>query len=127
MTRHGFEQALTDFGRDIGVETLAPGRSGAVQLRFEDGATLGFHRQDDDVLLHWAEPAPYDACSLLLRAFKRVGNTPPGEPALQVGLHCAGGTDYLVLTTRLPEQDCGTRELHQLTNWLRQYVAALRN
>jgi len=127
MTRPGLEQALTDFGHDIGVETLAPGPSGAVQLRFDHGATLGFLRQGNDVVLHWAEPVPYGACHLLLRAFKRAGDPSPGEPPLQVGLHSADGTDHLVLATRLPEQACDARELHQLTNWLRQYVAALRD
>lgn len=127
MTRSGFEQALMDFGRDIGVETLAPGPSGAVQLRFDHGATLGFLRQGHEVVLHWAEPVSYDAGHMLLRAFKRAGDPPPGEPVLQVGLHSGGGMDHLVLATRLPEQACDARELHQLTNWLRQYVASLRD
>ncbi|WP_423455468.1 hypothetical protein [Ottowia sp. VDI28] len=121
------EHALADFGRDIGVETLAPGSSGAVQLRFDHGAVLGLFRQGEDVVLHWAEPAPYDAPHLLWRAFKRAGDPPPGEPALQVGLHSAGGTDSLVLAVRLPERDCSARELHRLTRWLREYVAALRS
>ncbi|MBH1965482.1 MAG: hypothetical protein I8H77_14150, partial [Comamonadaceae bacterium] len=89
--------------------------------------TLGFFRKDEEVVLHWAEPAPFEGTELLLRAFKRVSDPSPGEPPLQVGLRAVDGVDNLVLVTRLPENQCGARELQQLTAWLRQYAADLKN
>ncbi len=122
-----FEYALADFGRELGVDALALGPSNAVQLRFDQDATLGFFAQEEQLVLHWSEPVRYDAPSLLLRAFKRASNPPAGEPALQVGLRTVNGMDHLVLATRLQERDCSGRALRQLTDWLRQYLAALRN
>ncbi|WP_051237490.1 hypothetical protein [Ottowia thiooxydans] len=121
-----FDQTLADFGQDIGVESLTPGPSGSVQLRFDHGGILGFFQQGADVVLHWAEPAPYDAPELLLRAFKRISDPPYNEPPLQAGLRGVDGVENLVLVTRMPERDCGARELHQMSSWLRQYAAALR-
>ena len=38
------EQALVDFGREIGIPTLSPAPHGGVQLRFDSGASLGGRR-----------------------------------------------------------------------------------
>jgi len=120
------ERALQEFGRDVGVESLQTGAAGSVQLRFESGGSLGFSRQGEDVLLHWAEPAPYDAPELLLRAFKHAASPQPGELALQVGLHSEDGLEHLVLATRVRESDCSGRELHRLVGQMKGYVERLR-
>ena len=48
------EQALVDFGREIGIPTLSPAPHGGVQLRFDSGATLGAARQGEHVVVHLA-------------------------------------------------------------------------
>ena len=120
------EQGIADLGREMGLEALAFGPSNAMQLRFDHGATLGFSRLGEELVLHWSEPLAYGAPAMLFRAFKRAGNWLPGEPVVQVGLHAADGTDNLVLATRMPELCCSAAELQRLIQWLRQYVDSLR-
>ncbi|WP_354448753.1 hypothetical protein [Ottowia thiooxydans] len=121
------EQALADFGQEMGVQNLATGPTGVVELRFDHGATLGFFRQGEEVVLHWAEPAPYEGTGLLLRAFKRSSDPSPGDPPLQVGLRQVDGVDKLVLATRLAEDQCDAREFQRVTAWLREFAHALKN
>lgn len=120
------DQAFSDLGRALGVEVLAPGPSGNVQLRFESGARLGFSCQNGEVVLYWSQPVFYDAAAILWRALKRVGDPVPGEPALQVGLHSVDDLNHLVLATRLPEVDCNARDMQQLISWVRQFAEALQ-
>ena len=120
------EQALADLGREMGLEALAFGPSNAMQLRFDHGATLGFSRLGEELVLHWSEPIAYDAPAMLFRAFKRAGNSQRAEPVVQVGLHTAEGADNLVLATRMPEQGCSVGELQRLIQWMRQYLDSLR-
>ena len=62
------QQALADFGRDIGLPTLETGPDGSVQLRLESGALLGVAQEGEAVVVHWAEPVRYDIAALLLVA-----------------------------------------------------------
>lgn len=121
-----FDYAIADWGREMGFESLALGSSNALQLRFDHGATLGFTRLGDELVLHWSEPIVYETSDMLCTAFKRVGDPQPGDPAVQVGLHATDGADNLVLATRISEQSCSARELQRLIHWMRQYVDSLR-
>ena len=121
-----FEAAIHDFGRDVGIEQLATGATGMMQFRFENSGTLGFAQLDDELVLHWMEPAPYDAPALLLRALKRLASPEPSEPAVQVGLRGEEGVDHLVFATRMREQGCTGRELRRMVDWVRGYAGSLR-
>lgn len=124
---HNVDQAFSDLGRELGVQVLMPGPSGSVQLRFESGARVGFSCQDDEVVLYWSHPVRYNATEFLWRAFKRVGDPVPGEPALQVGLSKVDDVDYLVLASRLRVEDCSARDMQQRINWLRQFADSLKS
>ena len=124
---HHVDQAFSDLGRELGVEVLKPGPSGSVQLRFESGARLGFSCQDGEVVLYWSHPVHYNTAQILWRAFKRVGDSLPGEPALQVGLHKVDDLDYLVLASRLRDEVCNAREMQQWIKWVRQAVDSLQS
>ena len=66
------QQALADFGRDIGLPTLETGPDGSVQLRLESGALLGVAQEGEAVVVHWAEPVRYALAALLLRADDQI-------------------------------------------------------
>lgn len=123
---HNVDQAFSDLGRELGVQVLAPGPSGSVQLRFESGARLGFSCQDGEVVLYWSHPVLYNTTEILWRAFKRAGDPVPGEPAVQVGLHKVDDVDYLVLASRLRDDDCNAREMQQWIKWVRQFADSLQ-
>lgn len=120
------EQALVDFGREIGIPTLSPAPHGGVQLRFDSGATLGAARQGEHVVVHLAEPVrAHEAAALLLRAMKRAANPEQGVPAVQPGLFNADGQDWLVLALRVAERGLDARELRRAADHLRQSLAQL--
>ena len=120
------EQALVDFGREIGIPTLSPAPHGGVQLRFDSGATLGAARQGEHVVVHLAEPVrAHEAAALLLRAMKRAANPEQGVPAVQPGLFNASGQDWLVLALWVAEQGLDGQALRRVADHLRQSLARL--
>ncbi|MCA0326662.1 MAG: type III secretion chaperone SycN [Proteobacteria bacterium] len=120
------EQALADFGREIGVQSLAPGPEGTVQLRFESGAILGVGRQGAAVVVHLAEPVPaHEAADVLLRAMKQAATPDAGAPAWQVGLFSADSQDWLVHAMHLPEAGFDAPALRQAHEHLRRCLAQL--
>lgn len=124
---HNVDQAFSDLGRELGVQVLAPGPTGSVQLRFESGARLGFSCQDGEVVLYWSHPVGHNTTEIIGRALKRVGDPAPGEPALQVGLHKVDDVDFLVLASRMRDEDCNAREMQQRINWVRQFADSLQS
>lgn len=119
------QQALADFGRDIGLPTLESGPDGGVQLRLESGALLGVAQQGETVVVHWAEPVRYDIAALLLRAMKRAGDARDAAQPVQVGLRSVPTGDWLVLATRFPADGVSARRLREASEFLRHWLADL--
>lgn len=120
------EQALADFGREIGIASLSPGPGESLHLRFDSGAALGVARQGEQVVVHLAEPVhAHEAPALLLRAMKHAAVPEAGAPAVQPGLFSADGQDWLVLALRMAEQGLGVRELRLAVEGLRGFQARL--
>lgn len=119
------QQALADFGRDLGLTTLDAGPRGEVQLRLESGALLGVSQEGECVVVHWAEPVRYDIAALLLRAMKRAGDLRDAQYPVQVGLRSIPAGDWLVLATRFAAEDVSARRLREALDFLRQWLAEL--
>ncbi|WP_298208958.1 hypothetical protein [Acidovorax sp.] len=119
------EQALADFGHDMGLPMLEAGPRGEVQLRLESGALLGVSQEGECVVVHWAEPVRYDIAALLLRAMKRAGDLHDALHPVQVGLRSVPAGDWLVLATRFALQDVSARRLREASDFLRQWLAEL--
>lgn len=126
MTSPSFQQALADFGREIGITDLAPGPHGGAHLRFDSGASLGIDPQDDQVLVHLSEPLRHDVAATVLKAMKRSAQPQPGEPLVQVGLRSTTAGDWLLMGTRLPAAECDARLLGQRAGQLREWFARLQ-
>ena len=119
------QQALADFGCDIGLPALEPGPDGSVQLRLESGALLGVAQQDEAVVVHWAEPVRYDVAAVLLRAMKRAGDARDAAQPVQVGLRSTSSGDWLVLATRFAAEEASARRIREASEFLRQWWADL--
>lgn len=119
------QQALADFGRDIGLPLLETQADGGVQLRLESGALLGVAQEGDAVVVHRAEPVRYDIAALLLRAMKRAGDARGAEQPVQVGLRTTSMGDWLVLATRFPAEDASARRIREASEFLHQWFADL--
>lgn len=120
------EQALAEFGQDIGLTALAPSPDGHVQLRLASGALLGASTQGEEVVLHYAEPVQYDAAALAFRAMRRAGRTETAADPVQVGLRTTAQGEWLVVATRLPLDRFSAREVHRLGAYLQSWLAQAR-
>ena len=120
------EQVLAEFGQDIGLGALEPGPGGHVQLRLASGALLGASAQGEEMVLHYAEPVPYDAAALALRAMRRAGRTETAADPVQVGLRTTAQGEWLVVATRLPQDRFSAREVHRLGAYLQFWLALVR-
>ncbi len=56
-----FAQTIAEFGRNLGIDSLAPGASGAVELTIEQVGILQLEEQGDDALVTLARPWPAHA------------------------------------------------------------------
>lgn len=119
------QQALADFGREIGLPTLADSTGAGVQLRLESGALLGVAPQGDAVVVHWAEPVRYDMAALLLRAMQQAGDARDAAQPVQVGLRSMPSGDWLVLATRFAADDVSARRIREASEFLHQWLADL--
>ena len=118
-----FQQALANFGRDIGLSTLESGPRGDVQLRLESGALVGIAQEGEQVVIHWAEPVRYDIAGPVLRAMKLAGKTQSAQYPIQVGLRSSIEGDWLVVTTRFSEAEASASRIHQASDYLRSWIA----
>lgn len=120
------EQVLAEFGQDIGVPELAPSPDGHVQLRLASGALLGASTQGEEVVLHYAEPVPYDAAVLAFKAMRRAGRTESAADPVQTGLRTTARGEWLVVATRLPLDRFSAREVHRISSYLQSWLAQVR-
>jgi type III secretion system chaperone SycN len=120
------EQVLAEFGQDIGLTALAPSAQGHVQLRLDSGALLGASTQDEEVVLHYAEPVEHGAAPLVFAALRRAGRVETAADPVQVGLRSTGQGDWLVVGTRLPLERLSVREVHRLATYLQSWLAQVR-
>lgn len=120
------EQVLAEFGQDIGIPALTPSPAGHVQLRLASGALLGASTQGEEVVLHYAEPVPYDAAALVFKAMRWVGRSETAADPVQVGLRSTTQGEWLVVATRLPLDRFRVREVHRLGAYLQSWLAQAR-
>lgn len=113
-------QALTDFGRDIGIDHLQERPEGGVQLRLENGDVLGVQQQAEEVLVHYAHACSFDAPSRLLRAMKLSHAVTSDAAMVQVGLRETPQACWLVLAQRVPAMGFNARQMHQVLGYLQE-------
>lgn len=120
------EKVLADFGRDIGLEDLAPGDGASVQLRLESGALMGVSAQGEEAVLHYAEPVAYNAAELTFKAMRKVTQIASPADSVQFGLRTTLQGEWMVVSTRLPLDSFSVSEMHRLGNYLQAWLAFVR-
>lgn len=94
-----FDDFLADFGKRLGLERLAPGPGGGVDLTIEKVGRLQLEESGDWLLATLARPAPPHAANsartLLELAHWRENHPWPIHPGMR-------GKEWLTLTVRAP-------------------------
>ena len=124
------QQALVEFGSDIGLPLEGLPASGEVQFRLGDGMLLGVAASttsggDDEVVVHWAEPLRYDIAQLVVEAMKHAAELRDANHPVQVGLRTTTAGDWLVLGTRFPAHEASARRIHQAADFLKNWRQSL--
>ena len=119
------QQALADFGQDIGLDLQPLQRAGELQLRLEDGSLLGIVHGEDEVVVHCAWPLSYNVAETMQAVMKQVALTRGANEALQVGLRTTPSDNWLVLGTRFPEDQVSAGRIREAHDFLRRWLSAL--
>lgn len=120
------QQALVEFGTDVGLPLERLPASGEVQFRLGDGTLLGIVAGcDDEVVVHWAEPLRYDIAQFMLEVMQHAAEVREASPSVQVGLRSTTAGDWLVLGTRFPEGEASARRIHQAVDYLKNWRQSL--
>lgn len=118
------EAELAEFGRRIGLPTLAFSSNGTCQLRLESGDHLAVDVVDERVVIYRRHPLPWPPPDMLERAL-RLCNTRSGGQPVQVGLRGQGGETELVIALQLHARAFTAQGLEQCWDRLRRWLDQL--
>lgn len=96
------DDALSDFGRSMGIPDLRFGDNDALQLAFERRGTLFFERLDDGVLMYLVQQVPYPDAELYARALDACHWRHHHPYAVRAGLR---GEDALAFAVEIPNAE----------------------
>jgi type III secretion system chaperone SycN len=105
--------AVTEYGRLIGLDDLALGSGGAAcSLQWGDGSTLEIEEVGDHLLVSLSFPAPHPSSRELVHALSMVDLRPQGVAVpLQVGRVGQGQDAHLVVLARLLARGAGGQQI----------------
>ena len=120
------EQAVAEFGRQLGVDNLSLGHSGACQLTLQDGSELLVEAPEEvpreALLVALVLPVPFLNAAEMLKALQ-MADLRMHQPmtSVQVGLRGTGADARLVLVVRITGLVVGaddvSRAWQTLTQW----------
>ncbi len=126
---HWIEDALLEFGRHMGVDRLAFGPGGLVELRLENGSVLTIEDQSttkDELLIHLRQPVGYQAADWLRNALARCHAECHSPWPLQVALRGQGSEALLILLTRVGVRGFTPQALSQAIDYQLRWAESLR-
>ena len=117
-----FAQTLDDFAKRLGLPSLAPGTSGAVELTIERVGRLGIEAVGDRVLVTLARPYPPHASRTAVAALA-LCHWREGHPwPVNAG---AKGTEWLTFTAAVPLPEFDVPALEKVLPYLSNLLDAV--
>jgi type III secretion system chaperone SycN len=123
------EDALSEFGRHMGLSQLAFGPGGLVELRLENGSVLTIEDQSiaaEELLIHLRRPVGYQAAAWLRNALARCHAECHSPWPLQVALRGQGSEATLILLTRVTARGFTPQALSQAIEHQLRWSESLR-
>jgi type III secretion system chaperone SycN len=118
------EQAVAEFGRQLGVEGLSLGHRGACQLALADGSELLVEAPEEALLVAHVLPVPFLNAAEMLKALQMTDlqlHQPTGS--VQAGLRGTGADARLVLVARITGLMVGADDISRAWQTLTQWRA----
>jgi type III secretion system chaperone SycN len=104
------DETLADFGRRLGVENLAFGSGGFVQMALSQGGMLGIAHGEEEVKIWLTRPVAHGERDALEKALAECDFRKRAPFAVHAGLHKDDGLAFLA---RIPERGFTTPALEQ--------------
>ncbi len=123
------QDALAEFGRHMGVDGLAFGPGGLVELRLENGSVLTIEDQSstaEELLIHLRRPVGYQAAGWLRNALRRCHAECHSPWPCQVALRGQGPDSQLLLLTRVGMRGFTPQALSQAIDHQLRWSESLR-
>lgn len=123
------QNALADYGRQLGFSALALDEHGVAQIELQSGWVLAMELvprgSEEDVLVYLIRPLGYEGTSTKLKALKRTHYLQtPGLP-LQLACRGDGPDEQMIVLTRMGSRRCTPQVLGQTFDSLRAWADEL--
>lgn len=120
------QDTLTDFGRQLGIDSLDFGPHGVAQLQLASGGFIAVEPvrrgQEDEVLVYLARPVGHQAVQAVGVALARTHWRNGGPLPVQVGLRGSGADTHLLALVRLPERTFTAQALGHAVDYLGRWL-----
>lgn len=124
------EEAVAEFGAQIGMLGLGFDARDTVQLQLQSGTTVGIERREGEILVYTSQLLAFEEESLKLKALRHADfrdhpNVLKSWP-LQIGMSGSGLETALIILTRIPERQFTVVTLNQVLDHLNRWYDGLR-
>lgn len=118
--------AVADFGRRLGIDTLALDSHGLVQLQFESGDLLAVEprrrEEIDEVLVYLLRPGARTLSRSIRRGLAKSHYTEGGTLPVQVAMRGSGPEASILALVRIPERELTAQNLAMAVEHLGRWV-----
>lgn len=122
-------QALTDYGKQLGLDTLAFGQHDVVTLRLASGAWLSIEPhtrgRTEEILVCFAHPLGADAARLRRTSLEKAHRSHGGIHPVQVATRGDGMQTELLTLIRLPHRLFTPQTLSHAVDYLDRWYREL--
>ena len=123
------QDAVAEYGRQLGIEGLRLDANGAVQLQLQSGGLLAVEQtrrgEIDEVLVYLGSPLGFEGPRRLRAALARAHYSNGTGQAVQVACRGEGPEALLLVIVRLPERDFTLQSLGQAFDFLSRWLENL--
>lgn len=120
------QDAVADFGRQLGIDGLDFGTHGVMQLQLASGGFIAVEPvkggREDEVLVYLGRPVAHQAVQAIGVALARCHWRNGGPLPVQVGLRGTGSDAVLLALVRLPERTFTAQALVHAVEFLGRWL-----
>ncbi len=129
MSTQWIQDAVAQYGQQLGLPDLALGDNGAAQLALQAGGMLAVEPAPDtgDVLVYLGRPIGFDGAAVLRNALMRAHHSAASVLPVQVAVRGDGPEALLLVLARVPEREFTTSMLSRVVDYLGRWSDGVRH
>ncbi len=129
MNPDGIDDALAEYGQQLGVPGLALGAHGVAQLELQAGGLLAVEpaRGGTDVLVYLGRPLGFDGMAVLRSALAAAHYSAAPLMPLQLAISGDGPEALLIALVRVPGREFTAQMLGRVVDYLGRWSDGVRH